>query len=95
MSTRRGSAERVDDFAVNGLRERLQRLRAHEAEAPELEDVTGHDGVVWRLADSDKVELAHRHVDYFISPPMWANNFLAASKTCKKISIVVFLHAST
>jgi hypothetical protein len=32
----RGSAERADDFAVSVLRERLQRLRAHEAEAPEL-----------------------------------------------------------
>jgi hypothetical protein len=30
---------------------RLQRLRAHEAEAPELQHVTGHDGVVRSLAD--------------------------------------------
>ena len=30
----RGSAERADDFAVSGLRERLQRLRAHEARTP-------------------------------------------------------------
>ena len=51
---RYGSAERADDFAVSGLRERLQRLRAHEAEAPELKDVTGHDGVVRRLADCGK-----------------------------------------
>src|SRR5580693_10416025 len=62
MSTRRGSAERADDFAVSSLRKRLQRLCAHEAEAPELQDVTCHDGVVGRLADSDKVELAHHHV---------------------------------
>src|SRR5208282_1972847 len=62
VSNRRGSAERADDFAVSGLRERLQRFRAHEAEAPELQDVTGHDGVVRRLADSDKVELAHHHI---------------------------------
>src|SRR5580700_9717518 len=61
-SARHDSAERPDDFAVSGLRERLQRLRAHEAEAPELQDVTGHDGVVRRLANSDKVELAHHHV---------------------------------
>src|SRR6202042_644249 len=60
--SRRSSAERADYFAVSGLRERLQRFRAHEAEAPELQDVTGHNGVVRRLADSDKVELAHHHV---------------------------------
>src|SRR5271169_5538365 len=58
----RGSAERADDFAVSVLRERLQRLRAHEAEAPELQYETGHDGVVRCLAGSDKVELAHHHV---------------------------------
>jgi hypothetical protein len=61
-SNRCGSAERADDFAVSGLRERLQRFRAHEAEAPELQDVTGHDGAVRRLADSDKVELAQHQV---------------------------------
>src|ERR1700729_1045693 len=76
---RRGSAERADDFAVSGLRKRLQRFRAHEAEAPELQDVTGHDGVVRGLADSDKVELAHHHVKLLYLPPMSASSFLAAS----------------
>src|SRR5271169_842337 len=44
VTTRRGLAERADDFSVSGLRERLQRLRAHKAEAPQLQDVTDHDG---------------------------------------------------
>ena len=40
----RGSGERADNFSISGLRESLQCLRAYEAEAAELQDVTRHDG---------------------------------------------------
>jgi hypothetical protein len=41
-------AQRVNDFAVSGLWECLQRLRTHEAKAPELQNVSGHDGIIRR-----------------------------------------------
>src|SRR6516164_7439535 len=56
-------AQRANDFAVSGLRECLQRLRAHEAKAPELQNIAGHDGIVRRLANSDKVAVAQHHVE--------------------------------
>jgi hypothetical protein len=52
----RGSGERADNFSISGLRESLQCLRAYEAEGPELQDVTRHDGVVRSLADSNEVD---------------------------------------
>ena len=62
LREQRGSGERADNFSVSGLWESLQCLRAYEAEAAELQDVTRHDGVVRSLANSNEVELAHHHV---------------------------------
>jgi hypothetical protein len=89
----RGSGERADNFSISGLRESLQCLRAYEAEGPELQDVTRHDGVVRSLADSNKVELAQHHVKLLISPPKSASSFLAASSRCGE-SLAALMPAS-
>jgi hypothetical protein len=43
-------AQRASDFAVSGLWECLQRLRADEAKAAEPQNVSGHHRIIRRLA---------------------------------------------
>jgi hypothetical protein len=33
------------------------------SQGPELQNVSGHDGIIRRFANSDKVEVAHDHVE--------------------------------
>src|SRR5580698_7649183 len=73
-------AQRANDFAVSGLRECLQGLGAHEAKAPELQNIAGHHGVVRRPANSDEVEVAHHHVELLHLAPLSVRSFLAASR---------------
>src|SRR3984957_14135116 len=78
-------AQRANDFAVSGLRECLQGLRAHEAEAPELQNVASHHGVVRRLTDSDEVEVAHHHVELLHLAPHVCQKLLGGVEAARRI----------
>src|SRR5580700_9078702 len=78
-------AQRANDFAVSGLRECLQGLDAHEAKTPELQNVAGHHCVVRRLANSDEVEVSHRHVELLHLAPHVCQKLLGGVEAARRI----------
>src|SRR4029077_17699778 len=78
-------AQPANYFAVSGLRECLQGLRAHEAKAPELQNVAGHHGVVRRVTDSDEVEVAHHHVELLHLAPHVCQKLLGGVEAARRI----------
>jgi hypothetical protein len=53
--------------------------------APKLQDVTGHDGAVWSLADSDKVEVAHHHIELLHLAAHVGEKLLGGIETARRI----------
>src|SRR5881227_3930199 len=58
-----GSAERMDDLAIGGLREGLQRPRPHRSHLAKQQAETGGDRIVRRFVNDDQIVIAHRHVE--------------------------------
>ena len=76
LKARAASAERLDDLAIGGLRERLQRPATDAAAHAERQRETRRHRVVGRLADRDHVAVAHGQVELLEAAPHVAEHLL-------------------
>src|ERR1043166_3276847 len=79
------SAQAGDDLAVGGLRECLERARAHVAEHAELHEEACHHRVVGRLGDRDQIVITHGQVDLLDLAAHVAQQFFRRVETFGRI----------